>query len=93
MPDYTPTFADLCSAIADGGVIATLDGSMYEVNAFELRRYFNKLRTQYPGEDIQSGTVAYGLPAKLSRLLPDAQSDPASFYTLPDKQDRPTFHG
>jgi hypothetical protein len=45
MPDYTPTFADLCSAIADGGVIATLDGSMYEVNAFELRRYFNKPRT------------------------------------------------
>lgn len=44
MPDYTPTFADLCSAIADGGVIATLDGSMYEVSAFELRRYFNKSR-------------------------------------------------
>lgn len=44
MPDYTPTFADLCSAIADGGVIATLDGSVYEVNAFELRRYFNKSR-------------------------------------------------
>ena len=44
MPDYTPTFAELCSAIADGGVIATLDGSMYEVNAFELRRYFNKSR-------------------------------------------------
>jgi hypothetical protein len=44
MPDYTPTFADLCSAIADGGVIATLDGSMYEVNAFELRRYLNRSR-------------------------------------------------
>ncbi|MEO7021917.1 MAG: hypothetical protein ABI234_17320 [Ktedonobacteraceae bacterium] len=42
MPDYTPTFAELCSAIADGGVLATLDGSMYEVNAFELRRYFHK---------------------------------------------------
>jgi len=42
MPDYTPTFAELCSAIADGGVIATLDGSVYEVNAFELRRYFSK---------------------------------------------------
>ncbi len=45
MPDYTPTFAELCSAIADGGVIATLDGSVYEVNAFELRRYFSKART------------------------------------------------
>lgn len=44
MPDYTPTFAELCSAIADGGVIATLDGSMYEVSAFELRRYFGKSR-------------------------------------------------
>jgi hypothetical protein len=44
MPDYTPTFAELCSAIADGGVIATLDGSVYEVNAFELRRFFNKSR-------------------------------------------------
>lgn len=44
MPDYTPTFAELCSAIADGGVIATLDGSDYEVNAFELRRYFSKPR-------------------------------------------------
>ena len=44
MPDYTPTFADLCSAIANGGVLATLDGSMYEVNAFELRRYLNKSR-------------------------------------------------
>ena len=45
MPDHTPTFAELCSAIADGAVIATLDGSMYEVNAFELRRYLNKSRT------------------------------------------------
>lgn len=44
MPDYTPTFAELCSAIADGGVIATLDGTVYEVNAFELRRYFSKAR-------------------------------------------------
>lgn len=44
MPDYMPTFAELCSAIANGGVIATLDGSVYEVNAFELRRYFNKSR-------------------------------------------------
>ena len=52
MPDHTPTFAELCSAIADGGVIATLDGSMYEVNAFELRRYFNKSRT-LPG--VSSG--------------------------------------
>lgn len=54
MPDYTPTFAELCSAIADGGVIATLDGSMYEVNAFELRRYFSKMRA-LPGISPLSG--------------------------------------
>lgn len=66
MPDYTPTFADLCSAIADGGVIATLDGSMYEVNAFELRRYFNKPRT-LPGitalqhQQSQEGEDAHDL--------------------------------
>jgi hypothetical protein len=53
MPDYTPTFADLCSAIADGGVIATLDGSVYEINAFELRRYFYKSRT-LPGAPSQT---------------------------------------
>ena len=45
MPDYTPTFADVCSAIADGGLIATLEGSTYAVNALELRRYFNRSRT------------------------------------------------
>jgi hypothetical protein len=58
MPDYTPTFADLCSAIADGGVIATLDGSMYEVNAFEFRRYLHKSRKVVgtPPADDQSAT-------------------------------------
>ncbi len=54
MPDHTPTFAELCSAIADGGVIATLDGSMYEVNAFELRRYFNKSRALLGVSSVQN---------------------------------------
>lgn len=45
MPDYTPTFADVCSAIADGGLIATLEGTTYAVNALELRRYFSRSRT------------------------------------------------
>ncbi len=59
MPDYTPTFAELCSAIADGGVIATLDGSVYEVNAFELRRYFSRARalpgiSSSPEESMQA---------------------------------------
>ncbi len=70
MPDNTPTFADLCSAIADGGVLATLDGSVYEVNAFELRRYFQKARI-LPGissiqpDPSQEGTDAsYPQPSR-----------------------------
>ncbi|HEV2579256.1 MAG TPA: hypothetical protein VGT44_00270 [Ktedonobacteraceae bacterium] len=45
MTDRTPTFGDLCSAIADGSLTATLNGSMYEVNALELRRYLGKFFT------------------------------------------------
>ena len=45
MSDRIPTLADLCSAIADGRIIATLEGSMYAVNAYELRRYLNKFRS------------------------------------------------
>jgi hypothetical protein len=41
MSDRIPTLADLCSAIADGRISATLEGSMYKVNALELRRYLN----------------------------------------------------
>ncbi len=39
------TFGDICSAIADGQLSADSDGSVYHVNALELRRYFNKLRS------------------------------------------------
>jgi hypothetical protein len=42
--DRTPTLADLCCAIADGSLVAQLNGSMYEVNALELRRYLSKFR-------------------------------------------------
>ena len=45
MSDYVPTFADLCDAIAEGQLAASVDGSMYEVNALELRRYLNKFRS------------------------------------------------
>ena len=44
MADHIPTFADLCSAIAEGQIAAQSDGAMYQVNAFELRRYLNKFR-------------------------------------------------
>ena len=45
MSDRIPTFGDICSAIAEGHLTATIDGSMYQVNAFELRRYLNKFRS------------------------------------------------
>ncbi len=44
MSDHIPTLAEVCSAIADGSILATLDGSTYEVKAYELRRYLNKFR-------------------------------------------------
>jgi hypothetical protein len=45
MSDRVPTLADVCSAIAEGHIAAVVDGSMYQVNALELRRYLNKLRS------------------------------------------------
>jgi len=45
MADRTPTFADICSAIADGQIAATIEDSMYQLNAYELRRYLNKYRS------------------------------------------------
>ncbi len=44
MSDHIPTLADVCSAIAEGSIVATLDGTMYQINALELRRYLNKSR-------------------------------------------------
>jgi hypothetical protein len=45
MADRTPTFADICSAIADGQIAATMEGPMYQINAYELRRYLNRFRS------------------------------------------------
>lgn len=45
MADHIPTFADICTAIAEGSLAATIDGSMYQVNAFELRRFLNSFRS------------------------------------------------
>ncbi len=45
MADRTPTFGDLCSAIAEGRIAATVDDAMYQLSAFELRRYLNKFRS------------------------------------------------
>lgn len=48
MSDCTPTLADLCSAIAEGHVSASIDGDVYQVNLRELRRYFRMLRSLSP---------------------------------------------
>jgi len=54
--DRTPTFADLCNAIADGSIVATLDGSMYEVRVFDIRRYLDRVHSQQTlsGSDTQA---------------------------------------
>jgi hypothetical protein len=48
MADRIPTFADVCSAIAEGSLAATVDGAMYQVNVFELRRFLNQFRSLPP---------------------------------------------
>ena len=60
MPDCIPTLADLCSAIADGRIVSTLEGSMYTVNALELRRYLNSFRSL--------PTISSTSPSSLSSL-------------------------
>ncbi len=45
MADRIPTLGDLCSAIAEGQIAATSDGAVYQLSAFELRRYLNKFRS------------------------------------------------
>lgn len=59
MSDHIPTFADVCSAIAEGQLAVAIDGGMYQVNALELRRYLNRFRS---------------LPA-MSIVFPDIPSD------------------
>lgn len=44
MADRVPTVADLCCAIAEGHVAATVDGGTYKLSAYELRRYLHKIR-------------------------------------------------
>ncbi len=46
MFDRQPTLADICSAIEEGNLIATLDGSEYHINALELRRYLSRNSAQ-----------------------------------------------
>ena len=41
MSDRIPTLAEVCSAIAEGRLSASSDGSTYQISARELRRYFS----------------------------------------------------
>ena len=45
MADRIPTLGDLCNAIAEGRIAATIDGSMYKLSAFELHRYLHQFRS------------------------------------------------
>lgn len=72
MSNHTPTFADLCSAIAEGTIGATLDGDMYQLNVYELRRYFNKSRSL-------PHFLSSGLPASLAAT--DSTNCSASMQT------------
>lgn len=44
MADRVTTVADLCCAIAEGHVVATVDGGTYKLSAYEVRRYLRKIR-------------------------------------------------
>ena len=72
MSNRTPTLADLCSAIAEGTIGATLDGEMYQLSVYELRRYFNKSRSL-------PHLLSSGLPASLA--VNDAGNWSASMRT------------
>lgn len=63
MSDRTLTLADLCNAIAEGRIAVSLDGSSYQVNALELRRYLNR----------SSGLPSVS-PASTSDPLPHSES-------------------
>ena len=72
MPDRFPTFADVCNAIAEGHIEAAVDGTMYQVNALELRRYLNKHRP-LPTITFASSSPSDPLP---SNDIPDWTSNP-----------------
>jgi hypothetical protein len=40
MSGHIPTLAEVCSAIAEGHLSVSSDGSTYQITARELRRYF-----------------------------------------------------
>jgi hypothetical protein len=74
MPSRILTFGDICSAIADGQLSAASDGSVYKINALELRRYFNKIR---PLPSVQPANVADATSCPSTSKCP-ASSQPST---------------
>ena len=75
MSGRTLTLADLCCAIAEGHITAAVEGSVYQVNAFELRRYLNKRR---PLPSLTS-PVADSSPTSIDDPLSSAEPSTSSW--------------
>ena len=74
MADRIPTFADLCSAIVEGQISATIEGSMYQMNALDIRRYLNKFRSlptisTSPEQNTASSTDSVNWSASIQTSL------------------------
>jgi hypothetical protein len=52
MSDRVPTLAEVCSAIAEGRLSVSSDGSTYQISARELRRYFSNNSSLHAFSDI-----------------------------------------
>lgn len=60
MPDRTPTLADVCHAIAEGHLAVSSAGDdYYQINAYDLRRYFNPRRSLLALSLVQSLSFRY----------------------------------
>ena len=66
MSDRVPTLADVCSAIAEGRLSVSSDGSTYQVSARELRRYFSNNSSFPVFSDIDVLPLLCGEHADLS---------------------------
>ena len=66
MSDRVPTLADVCSAIAEGRLSVSSDGSTYQVSARELRRYFSNNSSFPVFSDIDVLPLLFGEHADLS---------------------------
>lgn len=70
------TLADVCCAIAEGHIAAAVEGSVYQVNAFELRRYLNTL---HPLPPLPSLTNAIAEPTHRASEEPLSSPESSSW--------------